>query len=268
MCEMFSEWRALSDNLLLVFSKRWENGYSKGLALQTRKRDWNQFKEVFSLCALDSSWGLWLVCVGDNKGEKKGGSEEGGNSEAGISAWGITWGWHFPCFTALSLVAKNCSKLDQARPLIPALCLQPVTTDFPLVPPGDGNIWEAGMAKVTAICGGKNSRRNSAEMKICFYALPRQSPRVLINVRYGPRWNNPREAGICLQMPHRDPCFPLLNFISFQLRVRQSWINGKAKPGCFGKLPLGMRAQGKDGSLKSLRKYSCFFHPQGGVGGI
>lgn len=116
MCEMFSEWRALSDNLLLIFSKRWENGYSKGLALQTRKRDWNQFKEVFLLCALDSSWELWMVCVGDNKGEKKGGSEEGGNSEAGISARGITWGWHFPCFTALSLVAKNCQKLLQVGP--------------------------------------------------------------------------------------------------------------------------------------------------------
>lgn len=38
------------------------------------------------------------------------------NPEAGISARGITWGWHFPCFTALSLVAKNCQKLLQVGP--------------------------------------------------------------------------------------------------------------------------------------------------------
>lgn len=238
--------------------KAWLSRQENGIGINSKRF----FRFVPWIPPGSCGWFVWVT----TKGKRREAARKEGIQRQGFLPEELRGGDTFP---VLSLAAKNCSKLDQARPLIPALCLQPVITDFPLVPPGDGNIWEAGMAKVTAICRGKNSRRNSAEMKICFYALPRQSPRVLINVRYGARWNNLREAGICLQMPHnKDPCFLLLNFISFQLRVRQSWINGRAKPGCFGKFPLGMRAQGKDGSLKSLRKYSWFFRPQGGVGGI
>lgn len=74
---------------------------------------------------------------------------------------------------------------------------------------------------------------------------------MFIEVHYGPRLNNFREGGICLQTLE-DPCFPLPNFISFQI------ILDKGKGQAFGKFPLGMwsgRAQGKD----VLEKRFLFF---------
>lgn len=162
--------------------KAWLSRQENGIEINSKRF----FRFVPWIPPGSCGWFVWVT----TKEKRREAARKEGIQRQGFLPEELCGGDTFPVsqlFPWWPKIAKNCSKLDQVRPLIPALCLQPVITDFPLVPPGDGNIWEAGMAKVTAICGGKNSRRNSAEMKICFYALPRQSPRVLINVRYGAR---------------------------------------------------------------------------------
>lgn len=87
--------------------KVWVSRQENGIGINSKSFF---FLFFFLLCAQDSSWELWMGFVGENKGKKKGGSKKGGNSETGISAWGILRGGHFPCFTTVSVMAKNCCK--------------------------------------------------------------------------------------------------------------------------------------------------------------
>lgn len=148
----------------------------------------------FLLCALDFSQELWMGFVGENKGKKEGRQQERrefrGRGFCPRNCVGRALSLFHSSF-------RDGQKLLWVMPLIPGPCLSPATSDFPLVYPMDGDIWEAGRAKITAICGRENSRRHPAGMKIGFYG---NVPSVLINAHYGPRLNNLREAGICLQI--------------------------------------------------------------------
>lgn len=150
-------WQFTADFLQKVGKWRFQRSGSPGKKMGLKQIQRGFFLLVFfALCP-----GFLLGVVDGFSGWKQREKEGRQQKTEGIQRQGFLseelWGEDTFLVSEFPVLAKNCSKLDQAMPLTPTLCLSPVTPDFPLLYPINWNIWEAGMAKIQQSVEGRTA---------------------------------------------------------------------------------------------------------------
>lgn len=92
--------------------KAWLSRQENGIEIDSKRF----FRFVPWIPPGSCGWFVWVT----TKGKRREAARKEGIQRQGFLPEELRGGDTFP---VLSLVAKNCSKLDQATPLVPALCL-------------------------------------------------------------------------------------------------------------------------------------------------